>query len=350
MSSRLKWQGFINSAQFPSLQPLRYPLKILPFDNYFSASFVDKKAVDRLRANYSTQSNDVILSSYPKSGNYFLNKICSEIMRNADKDKVHELYKTGDIGTNSFPHIEHFVSVYNENEFIERIEWTSNTLRFWFGHIPLNMLPFKSINKNTKIISMIRDPKDVIISNYHYMSKIAQHLDIGESTHCSMDDYISYILRGICIGGCYFDFYEKYWNAYKNGYCQQFGDINVLFIYYEDLITSNKEKTKKNIEKIAKFLGKDNSLNNEDYENILKNIQFDSMKKELKENPQTFELGDIHLRKGQSGDWQNHLNEKQIELIEETMYFKWAQYGNDIKYYQPLFEKFENCNKEYHNY
>eukprot|EP01084_Bolivina_argentea_P182708 315382_1 len=343
----VKWKGFIGSTQYPSLQPLKYPLKLIPIDNYFEPSLVNYDAIKVYQKTYETQANDVFLLSYPKSGNYLLNKICCEIMRNADKDNVHELYRNGDVGTYSFPALNHFISEYNEHEMKERIKWTSDTLSFWFGHTPLNSLPFKSLHKDTKIITIIRNLKDVIVSNYHYMAKTATNLDIGETVNPSIDDYISYILRGISIGGCYFDFYEKHWKAFKSGFCQSFGDVNILFLYYEDIV--NESTTKENIQKIATFLGKDESLKDLDYENILHRIDFKNMKKELRENPQTFELGDFHLRNGVIGDWQNYLDEKQSDLIDETMYFKWAQHANDIKYYQPLFDKFNQCNKDYFN-
>ena len=48
-------------------------------------------------------------------------------------------------------------------------------------------------------------------------------------------------------------------------------------------------------------------------------------------------------------NWKEYFSEYQSELVDETMYFKWAQYANDIKYYQPLFHKFTHLNKGYHS-
>ena len=44
----------------------------------------------------------------------------------------------------------------------------------------------------------------------------------------------------------------------------------------------------------------------------------------------------------------NYLTEEQSELIDETMYFKWAEKGNEIKYYLELMEQYnDKYNKGY---
>ena len=271
-------------------------------------------------------------------------------MRHSDKQNVHSLYKTGDIGTKSIPFLEHYITEYSQNEYLQRIESTSNTLRFWFGHTPIHLIPFKSLHPLTKLITIIRNPKDQITSEYHYNNRLFEIWPgLGDPTKmkATMDDYISYFIRGIHVSGCYFQFYKDYWKSYKTQYCQQFGDINLLIIYYEDIAQKDDVGlVKDNVKKIAEFLEKDGDLNEDDYDGIIENISFDTMKKELIDNPQSFELGGNLLpRKGVINDWENWLNEEQASLIDETMYFKWAQGGNDIRYYQMLInsDEFNGC-------
>ena len=81
---------------------------------------------------------------------------------------------------------------------------------------------------------------------------------------------------------------------------------------------------------------------------MIERISFDSVKKDVIENPQTFKLEEQLLRKGINDDWKEYFNEYQSELIDETMYFKWAQNCNQIKYYQQLMDTFnEKCNRNY---
>ena len=84
------------------------------------------------------------------------------------------------------------------------------------------------------------------------------------------------------------------------------------------------------------------------YKQILQRISIDSVRKDVQDNPQTFELGDKLFRNGKNNDWIKHFNQNQSELIDETMYFKWAQYCNDIKYYQQIKKNMNlRCNKNY---
>ena len=147
---------------------------------------------------------------------------------------------------------------------------------------------------------------------------------------------------------CYFKWYESYWTAMNTK------KYNILWLYYEDVIDNPLE----NVKKIANFIydgkNKENeiekilNISDNGYKKILKKISINSVKKEIKNNPQTFELGDVFFRKGINNDWKNYFNDYQSELIDETMYFKWAEKGNEIKYYQEIIKTFnDKCNFGY---
>ena len=91
------------------------------------------------------------------------------------------------------------------------------------------------------------------------------------------------------------------------------------------------------------------NISDSGYTEILDKIQIDNVRKEIDDNPQTFELGGPRFfRKGVNNDWMNYLTDEQSELIDETMYFKWAEKGNQIKYYQEVMEKYnDKYNKGY---
>ena len=58
---------------------------ILPSSIIYGHSFVStatKEGIDYLLNNYSTQLNDVYITSFPRSGTHWIMKICLEIMRN----------------------------------------------------------------------------------------------------------------------------------------------------------------------------------------------------------------------------------------------------------------------------
>ena len=149
--------------------------------------------------------------------------------------------------------------------------------------------------------------------------------------------------------GCYFRWYETYWNAMiKDKY-------NILWLYYEDVVDNPLE----NVQKIAEFIfdGDDEqnapekvlNISEDGYDGIVERIKIDNVRKEIEDNPQTFHMGGGgFFRKGVNNDWVNYMTSEQSELIDETMYFKWAENCYGIKYYPELMEKYNDTyNKGY---
>ena len=102
------------------------------------------------------------------------------------------------------------------------------------------------------------------------------------------------------------------------------------------------------IKKIARFLGKDNALSEEDYATVLERISLQSMRKDVKENPQSLELKFI-VRKGETDGWRELMSEKHATWVDEMAFFKWAEKGSDIKYYADVLHKFKENNIGYHS-
>ena len=202
-------------------------------------SSVNKIAIDYLRSNYETQSNDVFITSFPRSGTHFLMKICLEIMRNCHLN-INELppeYKNADY--RYIPQIEPMVGKYDGikifNQFINRYNKKYKTLRFNFSHCPYYLFPAKNINKKTKIIHIVRNPKDTLSSIYN------MHIDINKAFNSNkyivenMKKYIKFqdkfddFINGIISGGDWWCNLIEWYLASKD-----IENNNILFIYYED--------------------------------------------------------------------------------------------------------------------
>lgn len=85
-----------------------------------------------------------------------------------------------------------------------------------------------------------------------------------------------------------------------------------------------------NVQRIAKFIfdgTADDIQNNPEkvlniskygYDEILDRIKIENTRKDVINNPQSFELGaENFFRKGINNDWKNYFNEQQSELIDE---------------------------------
>eukprot|EP01084_Bolivina_argentea_P111227 198527_1 len=203
------------------------------------------------------QTNDILITSYPKCGHHFTQKMCLEILNaNHNGKYTSELYKTSDMGFGTMPYVEFYVSQTPKDKILEGIKIRKNIYpHIWFTHHYLENIPMNNITKQHKIICMIRNPKDCIVSALSFFNKVSKDFPQYADTtkEYDLDDMISYFVRGIMIYGCYFKYYESYWKAYhKDNY-------NILWLYYEDCVDNPLE----NIKKIANFIFDGNDIDNE---------------------------------------------------------------------------------------
>ena len=202
--SNLTLPIFTGAKQYGSLKPLRAAQPLIPYNGAFLNSYYYN--IDKLEDAKSwfafDDSKDLFLTSFPKCGHHFTLKICLEIIKaNNNGIYAHESHKTGDLGHNSSPMLEYFISVSTKQEIEEYLELTHNMYpRMWWTHYTFGDFPIKEISTKQKIITMIRNPKDCIISANSYYNYILHQLDEYDSekqTNHTVDDTISYFLRGV---------------------------------------------------------------------------------------------------------------------------------------------------------
>eukprot|EP01084_Bolivina_argentea_P111225 198523_1 len=361
LTSNLTVPKMIGAPTYGALKPIRANWPLMPYGDIFHAPNINPAKIEEGKSWFPIKDdNDILITSYPKCGHHFTQKICMEIIRaNHDGKYTPDLYKTADMGVNTTPWLEFYLTATERSEIEERINLTDNMYpRIWFTHLPFGDIPISNLSKNSKIITMTRNPKDCIVSFWKFANGTVRVIppevrdQMGmDLTEYTIDDMISYFVRGMLLYGCYFKWYESYWNALNNNH-------NVLWLYYEDCVNNPLE----NVKQIAKFIYDGNDSINEPekvcnisetgYEQILDRICIDAVRKDVAENPQSFEIGkdgsDVLFRKGVNDEWKHYLSEYQSELIDETMYFKWAQNANKIKYYQQVMELFnDKYNKNY---
>eukprot|EP01084_Bolivina_argentea_P308322 533111_1 len=367
-----KLASFTNAKQYGRLQPLLAPLPLIPYGHQnFIYPGCDPEKMKILRDTFKTRDNDILLNSYPKSGNHFLKKCVIEIVRTTDKENTHPLYTSGDIGQETVPHIEFQYSQLTKSQFNDRLKYTSNINPcFWWFHqtvLDISCKDFKIVRNipnitekvaekfllkmKGKIIIIVRNPKDVIVSGYYFWRAFATNIEI-ESMPYTFSDYISYFYRGLLQSGCYFEFMQQWWILYKicnkvmSGSVDGYND-KILWVYYEDLI----DEPKPILQKIAKFIGNDKQLNSKEFDVICEAIKFENAKTMIMEDSQSFEIGISLMRSGTNNNWQELMSENDSMRVDEMMYFKWAQYCKDIRYYQELMQnhKLKKCDAGYHN-
>ncbi|CAN1161045.1 Cytosolic sulfotransferase 17 [Linum perenne] len=130
-------------------------------------------------------------------------------------------------------------------------------------HLPYSHLPssIKSHARNCKLIYIARDPKDTLISQWHFFNKI---LTKESDPPFPLDRAVESFCTGAIPFGPYWDHVLEYWEA------SQRSPEKVMFIKYEDL----RRDPKPHVRKLASFLDDDDV----EVEKVIWRSSFDRLK------------------------------------------------------------------------
>ena len=113
----------------------------------------------------------------------------------------------------------------------------------------------------------------------------------------------------------FFDWHMPWWERHQKG------EINALWLHYEDMI----EDLPAAVRKIANFMGKED-MSDEVVASIADQSTLDSMKKNPKADckwipgsKHSDEEHAVHLRKGGKGNWKDYFTEEQSKIYDEYM-------------------------------
>ncbi|XP_078596432.1 sulfotransferase 1A1-like [Branchiostoma floridae x Branchiostoma japonicum] len=253
---------------------------------YNGVSFPSIVPVEGLKAleNFETRPDDVIIVSYPKSGLNWTYEVVALILNNADIRKP-KLPLFTHVPYLEVMHVEH-------GKTYAEILRDLPSPRLIATHLRYSMLPQGVHNNGTKIIYVARNPKDVVVSYYHFHRMSRVHPDPG-----AWDKFLSDFMSGNVVWGSWYQHVLDVWaNRQKH---------NILIVRYEDM----KKDFPAAIRLIAAFLGR--QLTEPGVQLIASHCSFDSMKSNPMTNgskvPMVFNNDKSHfLRKGVVGDWINH--------------------------------------------
>ncbi|XP_031287619.1 cytosolic sulfotransferase 16-like [Pistacia vera] len=168
-----------------------------------------------------------------------------------------------------------------------------------------------SIQKSScPIVYICRNPKDVLVSLCQFVMKVKPK----DLPPLSLEDAFEMFCEGISPCGSYWDHVLGYWKA-----SLEFPS-KILFLKYEDM----KEEPLLNIKRVAEFVGRPFSLEEEEngtVKEILTLCSFEKMKN-LEVNKNGFyrvrnTKNDVFFREGKVGDWENHLTNEMAKRLDE---------------------------------
>ncbi|XP_039190946.1 sulfotransferase 2B1 isoform X3 [Crotalus tigris] len=202
-----------------------------------------------------------------------------------------------------------------------RTALTNESPRIISSHLPAHLFAKSFFKSKAKIIYTVRNPKDVLVSLYHFASMFHPYKDPG-----TLDQFLEGFLKGDVPFGSWFD-HIKGWMNLK--------DKENFFITYEEL----QEDLRGSVVRISQFLGKD--LDDAAIDSVVANASFESMKRNKMSNfsltpkfimnqkkSAFFRKGDEEMERGRiciwnslnqgiSGDWKNHLTKAQSECVDQ---------------------------------
>ncbi|XP_077157516.1 amine sulfotransferase-like isoform X1 [Paroedura picta] len=259
---------------------------------YFQPELVTAEYIDSLE-DFEIRDSDVFIVTYPKSGTVWTQNILNLI--------YHEGHRKGTEDTDSLDRVPWLE--YN----IRNMDYNSRpSPRLFAAHLPYYLVPKGLRSRRAKIIYVSRNPKDVLVSYYHF-SRISMALE----TAGDFGDFMERFLAGEVLASSWLDHVEG-WFAHKD-------DFNILFLTYEEM----KKDLRTSVLKICNFLGK--RLTEEELQDVVDKATFNKMRMDPRANyenmpPDILEKGKGHfLRKGTVGDWKNTMTVAQSERFDSVL-------------------------------
>ncbi len=252
---------------------------------------------EQLYHDFDYRTEDIWLSSYPRSGTAWTYEVLYAVLYEGDMAALQQAQREEKIRRFGSLEVGTAASV------SERLSsWmTRPSPRVIPTHLPYRLYPTVVLERQCKRVYVVRNPKDVAVSFYHY-HRSHQMLGLYKGT---WDEFFECFLSGQIVYGSWFDHTIGWWTLIQKS------PTNVLVLHYEDM----KHDLAAQIRRMGAFLGKE--LSPQAVAAIAEYGTFERMRA----NPYTNRDGNPRvdfsiahpMRKGEVGDWRNYFTTEQDE-------------------------------------
>ncbi|KAK1273535.1 Cytosolic sulfotransferase 5 [Acorus gramineus] len=278
------------------------------------------------RDRFVARSTDVILVTFPKSGTTWLKALTFATI-NRNRADVAEPNHPLSMLSKLNPHeCVPFISfLYNDGRLPDLD--SLHEPRLFAEHVPFSLLPESVLGSGCRIVYLCRDPKDNLVSLWHYM--LARAHARGLAQYHSFDEVFELFCSGISMGGPMWDHVLDYWRESLRR------PERVMFMKYEQL----KGDTGGCLKRLAEFIGCPFSEEEEregKVEEIVEMCSFERLSElEVNKNGRRG-IGSREIenkeffRKGVVGDWKRHLTAEMAEQLDRITEEKFR--GSGLKF------------------
>ncbi|XP_066433034.1 sulfotransferase 1A1-like isoform X1 [Eleutherodactylus coqui] len=257
--------------------------------------------------HFQARADDLLISTYPKSGTTWVSKIVDLILNKGDMAESQKaaIFERVPFLECSGPGMPSATEILNKQDFPRVIK----------THLQVDVLPKSFWDKKCKVIYVARNAKDVAVSYYHFYRMAFGHPDPG-----TWDEFLNSYMEGNVAFGR--------WSTHVKGWWKMRQQSDILYLFYEDML----EDPRREIQKLLKFMKWE--ISDEVMEKILKYTSFQAMKNNPMANYSTFPFMDHSIspfmRKGISGDWKTHFTVAQNERFDE--YYRQEMADTDLTF------------------
>ncbi|KAI4332936.1 hypothetical protein L6164_017803 [Bauhinia variegata] len=268
--------------------------------------------------HFHAHDQDIILASKPKSGTTWLKAIIFSIV-NRTQFTLSNTPLLTKVSHELVPFFE--VTVYRNNKIPDLT--TMSSPRLFSTHVPYASLPKSIKESKCRIVYVCRNPLDTLVSHWYFGS----HLSDIRSLGWTLEEFVGKFCDGKEGFGPFWSHVLGYWKASIEN------PNKVLFLKYEDL----KEDTIYQIKRLAEFIGfpfSQEELRHGVVEDISKLCSLNALKDlEVNKNGThaSFFPNKSFYRKGEVGDWVNHLSPSMLERLNKMIEEKFKDSGLSFK-------------------
>ncbi|MBA0851246.1 hypothetical protein Goshw_016052 [Gossypium schwendimanii] len=258
--------------------------------------------------HFNPRPTDIIIATSPKCGTTWLRALVFSIInRNSFDFSDHPLRKANPRDLVHF--LEAHIRGDGSTAYIDGLP----SPRLLSTHLPYSLFPECMTDDTSacRFVYICRDPKDVLVSKWHFANKVRPK----GVPPLSLEEAFDLFCKGVSHYGPFWDHVLGYWKASLES------PKKVLCLKYEDV----KKEPLGCVRKVANFLGvpfTPEEENKEIVEEIVKLCSFEKMsnqdvnKSDTRSQEKPISNSDF-FRKGEVGDWVNHLSPQMSEILDQ---------------------------------